>query len=291
MAAPARYGVEHVTRYRYSSPVRDSVMALSLKPRGDGAQRLLGFELASDPPGPATESRDAFGNARHLLTVHGEHGALAITARSEVEITPSPPLPPALAAGAWEEMRPWARSLADWEFTHPSAFARPSPALGSFARREGLAEPAGDPLEALSALARALHGAFRFVPGSTSAVSPIEDVLESGVGVCQDYAHVMIALARSWGVPSRYVSGYLHAADPPERPTRAVAGHAWVECRLPGPGWVAFDPTNPGLPPERYVRVAVGRDYGDVSPVRGVFRGWAGAELAVEVTITPRPGG
>ncbi|MCY4639821.1 MAG: transglutaminase family protein [Chloroflexi bacterium] len=289
MTASARYEIEHVTRYRYTSRVRDSVMALCLKPRGGGAQRLLRFELSSDPPGPVTESRDPFGNARHLLTVHREHEALAITVRSEVELSPPPPLPAALAPDAWEEMRPWAESFTDWEFTHASAFARPSPVLESFARREGLAEPTGDPLSALSALAGALHRAFRYLPGSTSAISPIEHVLESGVGVCQDYAHVMITIARAWGVPSRYVSGYLHAADPPDQPTHAEAGHAWVECRLPGLGWVAFDPTNPGLPRERYVRVAVGRDYGDVSPARGIFRGWAGAELAVEVSVTPRP--
>ena len=287
MTGPARYEIEHVTRYAYTSPVRDSVMSLRLKPRGERPERLLRFELTSDPPGSFTESRGAFGNTRHLLTVHREHAALAITARSRVEVSPAPPLPRALEPDAWEQMRPWADSFADWEFTHESAYARPSPLLEDFCRREDLAGPTGDPLGALTALAGALHRAFRYVPGSTSAVSPIEHVLESGVGVCQDYAHVMIAIARSWGVPSRYVSGYLHAADPPERPTQADAGHAWVECRLPGPGWVAFDPTNPGLPRERYVRVAVGRDYADVSPARGVYRGWASTELAVAVTVTP----
>lgn len=287
MTEPARYAIEHVTRYAYSSPVRDSVMSLCLRPQSGGAQRLLRFEVGSDPRGPFTESRDSFGNATHLLTIHQEHGALQITARSEVELSAAPPLPGALAPGAWEEMRPWAESFSDWEFTHASSFARPSPLLDAFARREGLESPAGDPLSALSGLSGALHRIFRYVPGSTSAISPIEHVLESGVGVCQDYAHVMITIARSWGVPSRYVSGYLHAADPPEQPTRAGAGHAWVECRLPGLGWVAFDPTNPGLARERYVRVAVGRDYADVSPARGIFRGWAEAELTVAVVITP----
>ena len=287
MTEPARYEIEHVTRYAYTSPVRDSVMSLCLRPQSDGTQRLLRLEVASDPRGPFTESRDPFGNATHLLTIHQEHDVLQITALSEVELSATPPLPAALAPGAWEEMWPWAESFSDWEFTHASSYARLSPALEAFARREGLEAPAGDPLSALSGLSGALHRIFRYVPGSTSAVSPIEHVLESSVGVCQDYAHVMITIARSWGVPSRYVSGYLHAADPPEQPTHASAGHAWVECRLPGLGWVAFDPTNPGLPHERYVRVAIGRDYADVSPARGIFRGLAGAELTVTVAITP----
>ena len=127
-------------------------------------------------------------------------------------------------------------------------------------------------------LSDTLYRSFEYVPGSTTAVSPIDHILESGRGVCQDYAHVMIAIARSWGVPTRYVSGYLllneTGSELPESTT-----HAWVECQLPGVGWVGFDPTNRGLADERYVRIAVGRDYQDVAPTRGVLLGGGGSSL------------
>ncbi len=291
MSQSARYEIEHVTRYSYTSPVTDSVLSLCLKPRDDGGQRLLRFEMAADPHGTFPEALDFFGNATHLLTVHQQHEALEIAARSAVERLTPRALPESLAMDTWTEMRPWAESSADWEFTHASAFARPSPELEAFSRREDLLAPTGDPLSAVSGLTGALHRIFEYMPGSTSAVSPIEQILESGVGVCQDYAHVMIAIARSWGVPSRYVSGYLHVADPADQPTRGEASHAWVECRLPDLGWVGFDPTNPGLARERYVRLAVGRDYRDVSPVRGIFRGGATAELTVGVVMTPQATG
>lgn len=291
MTGTTCYEIEHVTRYAYTSPVRDCVMSLCLKPRDDAGQRLRRFEIAADPPAPLNAEMDSFGNTKHVLNIHREHSALEIVARATVELAIPAALPESLGIDAWGEMRAWQRSFADWEFTHASTFARSSPALAAFAEREGIAMPAGDPLGALSGLAETLHRVFLYVPGSTSVVSPIEQILESGVGVCQDYAHVMIAIARSWGVPARYVSGYLHAADPPDQATRVQASHAWVECRLPDLGWIGFDPTNPGLAPDRYVRIAVGRDYRDVSPSHGVFRGSAEAVLTVNVVVEPRSQG
>ena len=121
----------------------------------------------------------------------------------------------------------------------------------------------------------------------TSAASPLEHVLASGEGVCQDFAHVMIAIARSWGIPTRYVSGYLYVVDEDGGQRTGAATHAWVECRLPGLGWTGFDPTNRERAGERHVQIAVGRDYGDVSPTRGVFHGAAESVLDVEVTVRP----
>ena len=118
------------------------------------------------------------------------------------------PLPGSLGPGAWEEMASWKNSFLHWDFTHPSFFARPCPALGTFVERLEI-RPSDDPLDSLLRLSDLLHQNFDYVPGSTSAVSPIDHILESGQGVCQDYAHVMIAIARSWGVPSRYVSGFM----------------------------------------------------------------------------------
>ena len=289
MTGPSCYEIEHVSRYSYTLPVRNCVMSLYLKPRDDPEQRLLRFEVTTDPLAPLNGETDCFGNTKHVLNVHREHEALEITARSTVVSMPAAPPTDTLGADAWEEVRSWKEAFTEWDFTHPSEFARPSPALAAFVDRQGIATPAGDPLSALLGLSDTLYKSFQYVPGSTSPVSPIERILESGRGVCQDYAHVMITIARSWGVPARYVSGYLYVVDQSGQPMRVKATHAWVECRLPDLGWVGFDPTNRVLADERHVRIAVGRDYRDVAPTRGVFQGNAETLLEVDVGMERRP--
>ena len=180
-------------------------MTLCLEPRNDLGQRLLRFDVTTDPLVPFNGEMDSFGNTKHVLNVHREHEALEITARSTVELTPAAPLPDSLGPDAWEEIRSWKESFGDWDFTHPSGFIRPSAALASFVDRHRIARPNGDPLQALAELSDTLHRSFEYTPGSTSVISPIDHILESGRGVCQDYANVMIAVARTWGVPTRYV--------------------------------------------------------------------------------------
>ena len=291
MTGLVRYEIEHVSRYSYASPVRNCVMSLCLEPRNDLGQRLLRFDVTTDPLVPLNGEMDSFGNTKHVLNVHREHEALEVTARSTVELTPAAPLPDSLGPDAWEEIRSWKESFGDWDFTHPSDFTRPSPALASFVDRHGIARPSGDPLRALTELSDTLHRSFEYTLGSTSVISPIDHILESGQGVCQDYAHVMIAVARTWGVPTRYVSGYFYVPGPAGEPARGTATHAWVECRLPELGWVGFDPTNRSLADDRHVRIAVGRDYGDVAPTRGVFQGVAETRLDVNIGMSLRPAG
>ncbi len=280
-----RYEIEHVSRYLYTAPVQRCVMSLCLQPRDDRGQRLLHFEVSTVPPAPLSYETDAFGNTKHVLNVHREHEVLEVATRCTVETVPPAAPPASLGADAWEELRSWRQSLTYWDFMHASALARPSATLTSFVDWLGL-EPAGDPLAALRRLSDTLHRNFQYVPGVTSAVSPIEHILETGRGVCQDYAHVMIAIARSWDVPARYVSGYMYVAH--QAP--GTATHAWVECRLPDLGWVGFDPTNRRLADERYVRVAVGRDYQDVAPTRGVLLGGGESQLEVDVRMQPLAG-
>ena len=284
MGDPALYRIEHVSRYLYPSPVRQCVLSLCLKPRDDAGQRLLSFDVATDPPALLNSETDFFGNTKHVLTIHREHQGLEITSRSTVERTRATALPGPLGAGAWEKIRSWTESSSYWDFTHPSAFARPSSALTAFVDELGI-EAEGDPLEALLRLSDTLYRSFQYVPGSTSAVSPIEHILESRQGVCQDYAHVMIAIARSWEVPARYVSGYLYVDGQAGEEAPQTATHAWVECRLPDLGWIGFDPTNRCMADERYVRIAIGRDYQDVSPIRGVFVGGGEVRLTVDVRV------
>ena len=307
MAGSNRFAIEHVSHYRYSSPARHSIMSLCMQPRTSVRQQLLHFALTTDPFALYSAGMDPYGNTRHVFSVHQWHDSLKITARATIETGPAARLPSALATGAWDTIRAWRDSFALWDFTHDSPLARSTPALTAFIAREGIA-PADDPLQAVGMLSEKLHSVFDYMPGSTSAASPIDHILESGRGVCQDYAHVMIAIARSWGVPARYVSGYVHVTGDAQEhaqtssqtslqtqtssQTPQTATHAWVECRLPGLGWVGFDPTNQTLADDHHVSIAVGRDYQDVPPSKGVLHGFVGSVLEVDVRmrlLTPPP--
>ena len=288
MAGPNRFAIEHVSHYRYSAPARQAVMSLCLQPRNSIRQQLVDFSLSIDPYAHFSAGADPFGNTTHVFSVYRKHVSLRITSRATVDTGPAPQLPGSLAPGAWDRIRAWQRSFTLWDFTHDSALARSSPGLTSFMRREKI-EPADDPLQSVGMLSEKLHNVFDYVPGSTTAASPIDDILETGRGVCQDYAHVMIAIARSWGVPSRYVSGYVHVTGDTGEQAPHSATHAWVECRLPGLGWVGFDPTNQTLAGDHHVCIAVGRDYQDVSPAKGIRHGFVGSNLEVDVRMRLLP--
>ncbi len=281
-STPELYEIEHISRYLYTSPVRHSILSLCLKPRNDRLQRLFSYEVTTSPQAHLTSETDFYGNTKQVMNIYQEHQALEITSRSVVECSPPSPLPGVSGASAWEEILSWRGSFRYWEFTRPSALARPSPALNSFLEKLD-AGPGDDPLQSLLQLSSALFRRFQYVPGATSVLSPIEHILETGQGVCQDYAHVMIAIARTWHIPARYVSGYLYLNG--SRESRQMASHAWVECLLPNLGWVGFDPTNDCTTDQRYVRVAIGRDYQDVPPVRGVLMGGGESQLDVAIHI------
>ena len=284
MAGAVRYAIEHVSRYRYASRVRRCTMLLCLEPHGDRGQRLLHVGVETRPPGGLSRETDSFGNVRHVLDVHEGHRVLEITARSTVESAPAPVLPERLGASAWQETHALGTSFADWEFVHPSPLIPSTAALPAFVERHRI-KPGRDPLESLGRLSETLHQRLFYVPGATSAESPVDHALRTDRGVCQDFAHVMIAIARSWGIPARYVSGYLHVTPRTGDRVPDNATHAWVECRLPGLGWVGFDPTNRSLAGAGHVRIATGRDYRDVSPTRGIVHGGGEARLEVDVRV------
>ena len=285
MTRAVRYEIEHVSRYRYDWSAQQCVMLLCMEPLQDRGQRLLDFEIETRPAASLNRETDCFGNARHLLDLHREHRTLEITACSRVEVVAPPSLPERLGTDAWEKIRSREYSFADWNFTRPSALVRPSPGLEAFVDRHRI-EPGSDPLESLSRLSDTLHRCLQYIPGSTTAESPVEHILETGSGVCQDYSHLMIAIARSWGIPARYVSGYLYLPGRQDGQPPGNATHAWVECRLPGLGWIGFDPTNQSLAGKGgVVRIATGRDYHDVSPTRGVLQGGGATRLEVEVRV------
>ncbi len=281
---PMYYHIRHLTRFRYSAPVNESVMEVRMQPRSDGFQRLHTFQMTTIPRATLFSYRDVLGNVVHHFDVPGRHKLLTIIAEALVEVLEPPPLPP-LDCDAWLALDALVASGEQWEMLQPSRFAYASDLLRSFAD-ELKVQRGSDPLTTLCWLTGCIYHAFEYAPGSTHVHSPVDDALRTRRGVCQDFAHIMIALARMLGIPCRYVSGYLfHRAEDHDR-SEADATHAWVEALLPGVGWVGFDPTNNLIAGSRHIRVAIGRDYADVPPSRGVYKGQATSELDVAVRVT-----
>ncbi|MXW17266.1 MAG: transglutaminase family protein [Gemmatimonadetes bacterium] len=277
-----RHAIEHTLDFRYSAPVHSSVMTLYVQPLQDRRQVLLDFAIETDPDGPVFTFDGPFNNKGHFLDRPSPHERLVVRTRSTVETGPRRNLPDSLGSDGWERVK---TGVCDPELglmLQPSPFVRPSPALDQFIHTHDL-QAGDDPLASARELSATLHRLFEYTPGSTAADSPIESILETGCGVCQDYAHVMAAIMRTWGIPCRYVSGYL---GPDAAGAAPAASHAWVECWFPDLGWTGLDPTNDSGDDERHIRVAVGRDYGDVPPTRGVFKGSARSVLTPEVTVT-----
>ncbi len=278
----ARFSIRHELEFRYDAPVSGSVMTLFLSPVQDRHQQLRRFSINTEPGGTTFEFRGPFANRGHFLDRPGTLRTLRIIARSSVEVFPPDAVPGRLGPDSWKALASAIRTPEQWLMVQPSHFARPSSAaLERFLAARGI-ERGDDVAESIRNLVSHLHQAFEFAPGATAADSPIEHVLETGRGVCQDYAHVAISVLRGWGVPTRYVSGYL---GPDGDLVSTHESHAWVECWLPEWGWRGFDPANDCDCDERHVRVAVGRDYADVPPVRGVFHGSANSTLGARVEV------
>ncbi len=278
--------VRHVTRYTYDQPVRESVMELWMQPQKGARQRLVSFDLEINPAAQLFSYADTFGNAVYHFDVPQPHARLTITARSAVETQAPAPLPDGLDGGEWDRLRSDFVRGENFDFLRPHGFAVETPALRAFMAQKNLGGPRSRcPLTAVRELSRVVYESFAYETGVTRADSPIDEVLIAGRGVCQDFAHVMLAVCRSWGVPARYVSGYLFTDRKAGDRSDPDATHAWVEVFLPSLRWVGFDPTNNIEAGERHIACAVGRDYSDVPPSKGVFKGEAESELSVGVSV------
>jgi transglutaminase-like putative cysteine protease len=285
-----RYRIRHTTRYDYDNEISISHHVVRAQPRNFSRQECLSHDLEISPP-PATQSshEDCFGNTVVLLTVEGPHRQFRATASSEVDVLPFlPPSPEATLP--WEQVRDrCAREEPGALEAVPFLFG--SPLAPSSAQLAAFAAPhfqAGRPwLSALGALMHHIHEEFAFDPAATHLATPVEVVLRQRRGVCQDFAHLTLASLRSLGLPARYVSGYLETHPPPGQPrlVGADASHAWVSAFLPEVGWIDLDPTNNSLPSDQHITVAWGRDYNDVSPVRGVLVGAGDHHLKVSVDV------
>jgi transglutaminase-like putative cysteine protease len=284
------YAIRHHTRYRYSASINESVMEARMEPRTDGGQTIHSFQFTISPRSPVQSYRDHLGNKVHWFNVPGHHGTLVIRAQSLVDVEAWEVATLEQTPGDWAELEKMGSQPNLWDWLAPSHFTHVTDALTAFARQEQI-EREYTPLATLHMLNQRIYDAFEYNSNSTSVDSSIDVALADRSGVCQDYTHIFIALARMLGIPCRYVSGYLfHRRDRHDR-SDEDASHAWAEAYLPGLGWIGFDPTNHLVSHGRHIRVAVGRDYNDVPPSRGVFRGSATTELdvGVQVSLAERP--
>jgi transglutaminase-like putative cysteine protease len=281
------YSIRHITRFRYTTPVRESVMELWMQPRSENFQAVRNFQILTSPRAQLFAYTDHFGNAVYHFNVLREHTELRVEVQAVVEMTQGQELPSEADSLEWDRYNGFNLRAEHYDFLTDSTFARDSAQLRRFAQDRDLCTPRRDTLTSLRELSTAIYQSFGYQPGVTEVHSPIEHALSEGRGVCQDFAHIMIAMARSWRIPARYVSGYLYHRRQDRDRSASDASHAWMEAYLPSFGWVGFDPTNNVITGERHIRVAVGRDYADVPPTRGTFKGGAGSELAVAVAVEP----
>jgi len=287
--------VVHETAYDYQPPVRTAQHMAHLKPVDDARQQLLAHRLDIAPaPAQRSEAVDVFGNTRTFFSLEFAHESLRVRADSLVATTaaelPQDSLP-------WQQVAERMRYHREAHYDPAAAFTFSSPYVPRDDAFADYARPSfadGRPLlEAARDLMHRIHGDFDYATAATDANTPALEALALRKGVCQDLAHVMLGCLRSLGLPARYISGYLLTEPPPGRPrlVGSDASHAWVSLYLPadaGPGlWVDLDPTNDRGAGEDYVRLAIGRDYSDVSPMRGVIHGGAHHTLNVAVTVTP----
>jgi len=287
------YRVRHITRYTYSQPVAIAHNEVRLTPRSGGLQHARRSQLAIDPaPSVLSQQQDFFGNTIHFFTLQAPHHEMTVTAVSDVNLHGEPPPAPEDTL-PWEKVRaalrqdPSPTGLDAYQFVFESPYARWDEETAAYAAPSF---PAGRPLMAGALdLTRRIHADFKYEPGATSVATPVAEVLRDRRGVCQDFTHLEIACLRSLGLAARYVSGYVLnlAGKSGERMVGADASHAWLAVYDPEHGWVDLDPTNNTIPSDQHVTVAWGRDYGDVSPVKGVILGGGEHTVAVAVDVTP----
>jgi transglutaminase-like putative cysteine protease len=288
-----RYAVEHKTVYRYESSVSISHHLLRLTPRTLPRQEVVSHALRVQPtPAVVAPHTDSFGNSVCFMTLEGPHTELEVVATSEVVVAPSPVRDPA-ETEPWETVRdrvlnPGPDELEASEALYSSPLAARSEDLARYCRPSF--PPGAAILRCGIDLMQRINREFQFDPKATTVSTPLEQVLRQKRGVCQDFAHLQIACLRSIGLPARYVSGYLETVPPPGQPrlVGADASHAWIQLWCGKDGWVDLDPTNNALPSERHITVAWGRDFGDVSPLRGVLLGSGGHQLEVAVDVMPK---
>ncbi|MEX1301384.1 MAG: transglutaminase family protein [Desulfotignum sp.] len=286
-----KYTITHITQYRYKENASLSHNELFLTPRQTPVQQCMEHTLALSPaPSAMSQRTDYFGNSVTATTVQVPHTLFEINAKSRVDLSPIP-------APAIEKTVPWEQVVAAvrrhdvpedldaFQYVFSSPMIPVSEDMARWARD---LFPPGEPfLRGASRLMERIFTRFTYDPGATTTTTPVSAAFELKRGVCQDFAHIAIACLRSLGLPARYVSGYLHTQPPPgkDRLVGAEASHAWFAVYLPGIGWVDLDPTNNVIPFDQHLTLAWGRDYSDVTPVKGTVLGGGRHHLSVAVDV------
>lgn len=287
--------IVHDTTYRYDPPVVTALHLAHLSPVDQPGQTVQQHQLSITPaPAQRSDRVDAFGNPSCHFTLPGPHAELTVRADSLVHTTVPDTLPP---GEPWDTVADALRYRAGAPYDPAAEFVFASPYVPRHRLLADFAHPVFEPgmplLDAATALMHRIHTEMTYASGSTGVNTPTLDALTQRKGVCQDFAHIMIGCLRSLGLPARYVSGYMLTQPPPGKPRLigADASHAWVQVYDPEVGWADFDPTNDlcglGRPAETHVTLALGRDFGDVSPLRGVIQGGGSPRLSVAVTVAP----
>lgn len=272
----------HQTTYRYPAKIHESYSIVRLRPRSDASQYCTKYELTIAPRARIFSYSDRFGNEVQHFAVLPDHDVLSIIARSSVIVVRSPnpevPTPVTQDQLAGDPNVRWL-----YDELHESQYVAFGPELRAFAVEVG--DPGGDDLVAWYLHAgSSIHQSFSYDRGATSVQTTIDESIRARAGVCQDFAHVLVALCRYYRIPARYVSGYVFSGEEGSV-LGAEASHAWCEAYLGPHGWIGFDPTHDSLIDDRFARIAVGRDYRDVSPVRGVYKGASRSSMSVNVAM------
>jgi len=279
------YQAEHITTYSYEQPVAQCLSEARLIPRTLARQKVLASNLEIDPAPAVMERRiDYYGNDVATFSIFKTHDKFTVKATSLVEVEPRPSTD--LPNLSWEEARahlslnPDDESLAAFEFVFDSPYVAASPQLAAYGASSFAP---GTPLvDAVIGLSQRIHKEFSYKPKSTSIDMPLGEVLKRRRGVCQDFAHIMIGVVRSYHLAARYVSGYLRSG---KDFLGSEASHAWVSVYIPGYGWLDLDPTNDVIPSGGHLTLSWGRDYGDVTPVKGISLGGGGQTVDVDVRV------
>lgn len=287
-----RYRLFHITEFQYDGTVSESYNEVRLRPLQDEMQSCLSFRIATQPSSSTSSYLDFFGNWVHQFNILRDHRALKIETESVVLV--HSPKPHQVDGMPLDHLAAMQEQLSDefYDLLAASTFiphTRELSALAELAQHESDGTVGGF----IEAAVKMIHSRFKYEKGATHVNSSIQDSLQTGSGVCQDFAHLLIGLARVRGLPARYVSGYLvprktaEAGANVEEVIGGQASHAWAELYVPKVGWVGQDPTLGRPAGLRHIRVAYGRDYGDVPPVRGIYKGHAGQRLSVDVRVRP----
>jgi len=265
--------IEHTTSFSYNEPISEAYTELRLHPLDTTTQRCLSFKLTTEPRGEVMEYNDRFGNLIHHFDALESHEKVVVKAISDV-----------VTNTAFTDDQRNLTPLDEFDYLAPTGYAPHHDAVWSFVAPQVVP---GDPTKTAMQLMDALFRSLKYERGATDVRTTALEALSLGRGVCQDFAHVMLAASRCAGIPARYVSGYLYSSKPAEHnQTANAASHAWVDVFTPDRGWISLDPTHGCEQSGEYVRVAVGRDYADVPPTRGVFKGKAKETLAVSVKVS-----